>query len=323
MPNLLEVKDLEVTFAMRRANLIAVNGVSFDVQPGERMGLVGESGAGKSVIGFSILNLIGKPGYISRGNILFEGRDLARLTLEEMRSIRGNRISMIFQDPMMTLNPVLTVGTQMVETLQAHQAISLKEAQEIAAEKLRLVQISSPAKRLSQYPHEFSGGMRQRIVIAIALITRPGLMIADEPTTALDVTIQAQILDLLYDLTDQEGSGLILITHDLAVVSQMTRKIAVLYAGHIVEMGPTIDVIQHPLHPYTNGLIHALPQTAGGQKRLTQIPGGMPSLYSTPKGCPFNPRCSDRIDICTEELPQLMPVQGSDRLVSCHVHGKG
>lgn len=323
MVHLLEVKDLEVSFAMRRGNLKAVNRVSFDLEPGERMGLVGESGAGKSVIAFSILNLIGKPGFISRGNIFFEGRDLARISAEDMRAIRGNRISMIFQDPMMTLNPVLTVGVQITETLLAHRNISKKEAREIAAEKLNQVKISSPFKRLDQYPHEFSGGMRQRIVIAIALVTDPSLIIADEPTTALDVTIQAQILDLLYELTEQQGLGLILITHDLAVVSQMTSKIAVLYAGYIMESGPTAEIIGNPLHPYTQGLIAALPQSAGNRKRLIQIPGMMPSLYSMPAGCPFHPRCDFREDICGAEMPKLMPSEREGCFLACHTFGKG
>lgn len=319
MSSLLEVRNLEVTFAMRRATLKAVNGVSFCIQPGERFGLVGESGAGKSVIGFSIINLISKPGFISNGEILFEGVDLTKLSEEDMRTIRGNRISMIFQDPMMTLNPVLTIGTQMVETLQAHRHISTKDAREIAVEKLKQVQIPSPHKRLDQYPHEFSGGMRQRIVIAIALITQPKLIIADEPTTALDVTIQAQILDLIYELTEQEGVGLILITHDLAVVSQMTSKLAVLYAGHIVETGMTESIIQNPQHPYTRGLINALPQSAPSYKRLMQIPGLMPSLYNIPTGCPFHPRCGERLDICSTNMPKITVMNGTPNAIACHV----
>jgi peptide/nickel transport system ATP-binding protein len=239
MAHLLEVRDLEVKFALRFGELTAINGVSLTLDKGERLGLVGESGAGKSVTGFAIINLISKPGFISDGCVLFEGVELNRLSDEKMRNIRGNRISMIFQDPMMTLNPVLTIGTQMVETLQAHQDVSKKAAEEVALEKLQKVQIPSPGKRFKQYPHEFSGGMRQRIIIAIALLTNPALIIADEPSTALDVTIQAEIMDLLLELCESEETGLILITHDLAVVSQVTEKISVMYAGKIVESGLT------------------------------------------------------------------------------------
>jgi len=236
------------------------------------------------VTGFAIINLISKPGYISGGSVIFEGKDLTRLTDEEMRHIRGNLIGMIFQDPMMTLNPVLTIGTQMVETLQAHMNISRKDAEQIALKKLRMVQIPSPEKRLQQYPHEFSGGMRQRIVVAIALLADPALIIADEPTTALDVTIQAEIMELLLELCESEGTGLILITHDLAVVSQVTQKIAVMYAGKIVEAGQTEDIIDNPLHPYTQGLIKALPDGRNPGTRLNQIPGVMPSLIDIPPG---------------------------------------
>ena len=237
MTHLLEVKDLEVKFALRLGELTAINGVSFTLDKGERLGIVGESGAGKSVTGFAIINLLSKPGYISAGKFLFEGQELNRLPEEQMREIRGNRISMIFQDPMMTLNPVLTISTQMVETVLAHQNVSKAEAMDIALEKLKKVHIPSPEKRLHQYPHECSGGMRQRIVAAIALLTNPALIIADEPTTALDVTIQAEIMDLLLELCESEKMGFILITHDLSVVSQVTEKIAVMYAGKIVVAG--------------------------------------------------------------------------------------
>ena len=315
---LLEVSDLTVKFALRKGTLPAVSDVSFNLNRGERLGLVGESGAGKSVTGFAILNLISKPGFIDTGRIVLEGEEISSFPEEEMRKVRGNRISMIFQDPMMTLNPVLTIGTQMVETLQAHRNISRAEAEAIALDKLRQVYIPSPEKRLKQYPHEFSGGMRQRIVIAIALLTDPALIVADEPTTALDVTIQAEIMDLLLKLCSGHNMGLILITHDLAVVSQVTQKIAVMYAGRIIEMGLTKDIITNPLHPYTQGLIHALPQSGRSRgARLAQIPGIMPSLYNMPKGCAFNPRCTKKCAICTDEMPALLSRE-SGSLVACH-----
>lgn len=321
MGHLLEVQDLEVKFALRMGDLTAINGVSFTLDRGERLGLVGESGAGKSVTGFAIINLISKPGYISGGSVVFEDRDLTGLTGEGMRHIRGNLISMIFQDPMMTLNPVLTIGTQMVETLQAHMNISRKDAEQIALEKLRKVQIPSPEKRLRQYPHEFSGGMRQRIVVAIALLADPALIIADEPTTALDVTIQAEIMELLLELCESEGTGLILITHDLAVVSQVTQKIAVMYAGKIVEAGQTEDIIDNPLHPYTQGLIKALPDGRNPGTRLNQIPGVMPSLIDIPPGCSFHPRCTIRGDICRYESPALREIPGYRNMAACHMLG--
>ncbi|MCP4109262.1 MAG: ABC transporter ATP-binding protein [Desulfobacteraceae bacterium] len=316
MEHLLEVKDLEVKFALRSGSLAAINGVSFTLDKGERLGLVGESGAGKSVTGFAIINLISKPGYISKGNIFFGGKELTRLSDEAIRDIRGNRISMIFQDPMMTLNPVLTIGAQMTETIRAHKKISKKEAEDIALEKLQKVHIPSPARRLKQYPHEFSGGMRQRIVIAIALLTDPALIIADEPTTALDVTIQAEIMDLLLELCESEDMGLILITHDLAVVSQVTEKIAVMYAGKIVESGRTEDIISNPMHPYTQGLIKALPESRQRGSRLNQIPGIMPSLMNMPPGCAFHPRCTVCDPVCQEKSPEY--IIADDRKIACH-----
>ncbi len=314
---LLSVRGLKVNFKLRDKILTAVDEVSFDLKPGERLGLVGESGAGKSVTGFGIINLISKPGYISSGSVFFEGRDLPKLDPEEMRKIRGNRISMIFQDPMMTLNPVLTVGEQMVETLKAHDSITTKEAEAIALDKLRKVAIPSPEKRLKQYPHEFSGGMRQRIVIAIALLTSPSLIIADEPTTALDVTIQADIMELLLHLCESESMSLVLITHDLAVVSQVAERVAVMYAGRIVELTHTKELLEAPQHPYTQGLLAALPQNVSRRKRLNQIPGVMPSLTKNVGGCRFNERCSRCTDICKKSIPDLLKKTNGSH-VACH-----
>ncbi len=319
MSHLLEVNDLEVKFALRFGDLTAINGVNFALDKGERLGIVGESGAGKSVTGFAIINLLSKPGYISAGQVLFEGQELNRLPEEDMRKIRGNRISMIFQDPMMTLNPVLTISTQMVETVLAHEKVSKAEAVDIALVKLKKVHIPSPEKRIHQYPHECSGGMRQRIVVAIALLTNPALIIADEPTTALDVTIQAEIMDLLQELCESEKMGLILITHDLAVVSQVTERIAVMYAGKIVEIGSTQAIIHAPEHPYTQGLIKALPGSLQPGSRLNQIPGMMPTLTDIPPGCAFHPRCAISDTVCRMEVPVLISRRDRDRLTACHM----
>ena len=319
MDHLLEVKDLEVKFALRFGDLTAINGVNFSLNRGERLGIVGESGAGKSVTGFAIINLLSKPGYISSGQIIFEGREINRLAEEDMREIRGNRISMIFQDPMMTLNPVLTIRTQMIETVLAHENVSKAEAADIALDKLRKVHIPSPETRIDQYPHECSGGMRQRIVVAIALLTNPALIIADEPTTALDVTIQAEIMDLLLELCESDKMGLILITHDLGVVSQVTERIAVMYAGKIVEIGPTQAVIHNPEHPYTQGLLKALPGSLQPGARLNQIPGMMPTLTDIPPGCAFHPRCGTRNTVCQMEVPALISRRDHNRMTACHV----
>ena len=313
---LLRVKNLEVVFPLRTGLVTAIKDVSFDLNKGERIGIVGESGAGKSVSAFAILNLISKPGYLSSGSIEFNGKDLAALDEEQMRQIRGNEISMIFQDPMMTLNPVLTIGTQMKETVLAHRKMSSHQAGKIAIEKLKAVQIPAAETRLEQYPHELSGGMRQRVVIAIALLSDPSIIIADEPTTALDVTIQAEILELLLQLCNNFNVGLILITHDLGVVAEVTQRILVMYAGRVIEQGPTNEVIAGPEHPYTQGLIGALPQNTHPGHRLNQIPGVMPSLQDIPAGCPFHNRCGYVQDICRKQLPEL--VTDSERAVACH-----
>ena len=313
---LLSVNNLEVAFPLRAGTVTAVRDVSFELDQGERLGIVGESGAGKSVSAFAILNLISKPGYMSAGKIYFDGTCLSDLSESEMQQIRGNRISMIFQDPMMTLNPVLTIGTQMEETILAHRNTRRTVARDIAVEKLRAVQIPSAETRLKQYPHELSGGMRQRVVIAIALLTDPQLIIADEPTTALDVTIQAEILELLLHLCNEFNVGLILITHDLGVVSQVTQRVLVMYAGRVIEQGETSSIIESPKHPYTQGLIAALPEMTTPGEKLNQIPGVMPTLQDIPSGCPFHNRCKFLQQICCTTLPDL--TARDSRAVACH-----
>ncbi len=322
MEQLLYIRHLNVDFVLREKTLRAVRDVSLTINKGERLGIVGESGAGKSVLGFSIINLISKPGKITGGEVMFDGEDISKYSYDEMRKIRGNKISIIFQDPMMTLNPVLTIGTQMKETILAHMDVSAKEAEAICLEKLKKVYIPSPEKRLKQYPHEFSGGMRQRIIIAISLLTDPSLIIADEPTTALDVTIQAEIMDLLLELCETDNMGLILITHDLAVVSEVTQRIAVLYAGRVVEIGPTEQIIGNPQHPYTQGLLKALPEMADGENRLNQIPGMMPSLFNMPDGCPFEPRCKEKKEHCTQTVPGLIELENGAQ-VACFAREGG
>ncbi len=314
--SLLSVRDLTVKFAMRDNTVTALNQISFDLGKGERLGIVGESGAGKSITGFSLMNLISKPGFIDNGKILFEGQDIVQMSDADLRTIRGNRMAMIFQDPMVTLNPVLTIGQQMVETLQAHRDLTRQDAEKIAVMKLREVYIPSPEDRLNQYPHELSGGMRQRIIIAIALLLDPQLIIADEPTTALDVTIQADIMELLLELCQSNNVGLILITHDLGVVSQMTERTLVMYAGRIIEAGRTREIINDPQHPYTQGLINALPQQTLPGHRLKQIPGNMPSLANVPPGCPFSPRCDYAVDLCRTTLPKIVSYGQVE--VACH-----
>ena len=313
---LLSVNNLEVAFPLRTGTVTAIRDVSFELNQGERLGIVGESGAGKSVSAFAILSLISKPGYMSAGKIYFDGICLSDLNESEMQQIRGNRISMIFQDPMMTLNPVLTIGTQMEETILAHSKTKRADARAIAVEKLRAVQIPSAETRLKQYPHELSGGMRQRVVIAIALLTDPQLIIADEPTTALDVTIQAEILDLLLHLCNEFNVGLILITHDLGVVSQVTQRVLVMYAGRVIEQGKTSSIIENPKHPYTQGLIAALPEMTTPGEKLNQIPGVMPTLQDIPSGCPFHNRCKFVQQICRTTVPELKA--HDSRSVACH-----
>jgi peptide/nickel transport system ATP-binding protein len=305
----LEVRNLRTHFFTRAGVVKAVDDVSFTVERGKVLGLVGESGSGKTVTGFSILGLVDPPGRIVGGQILFQGRDLAQLSEEEMRDLRGNRIAMIFQDPMMTLNPVLRVDTQMIETVLAHRKVSREEARQRARDALGMVGIPSPDERLKSYPHQFSGGMRQRVAIAIALLHEPDLIVADEPTTALDVTIQGQILAEVQKLAATTGTSLIWITHDLSVVAGLADDIAVMYAGRIVEKGPVSDVLDAPLHPYTAGLIGSVPSRNRRGEPLRQIPGMTPSLLNLPPGCAFRTRCPRAAEACLAEpaIRDLLP----------------
>ena len=311
---LLDVRDLVTAFATRDGELRAVDGVSLTLDHGEILGLVGESGSGKSVTGFSILGLVDPPGRVLGGSVRFDGQELIGADPETLRSLRGRRIAMIFQDPMMTLNPVLSVETQMVETVLAHERTSRASARERALAALGRVGIASPAERLAQYPHQFSGGMRQRVAIAIALLHRPALIIADEPTTALDVTVQGQILYEMQQLVRDAGSALIWITHDLAVVAGLADRVAVMYAGRIVEEGAVGDVLDAPLHPYTRGLLDSVPANNPVGSRLRQIPGMTPSLLRLDSGCAFRARCTRAVPAC-KAMPELALAAG--RRVRC------
>ncbi|WP_394691788.1 ABC transporter ATP-binding protein [Hoeflea sp.] len=297
---ILSVENLRTHFFTRAGTIKAVDGVSFDLTKGEIMGLVGESGSGKTVTGFSLLGLVDAPGRITEGSIKLNGTELTTLSQRDLRSRRGRDISMIFQDPIATLNPMLTIGQQMKLAIDAHERLSRRAAEARAAEFLTQVGIPSAKARLRAYPHEFSGGMRQRVAIAIALLHRPSVIVADEPTTALDVSIQAQILFQMRDLAAETGTAMIWISHDLAVVSSLASKLAVMYAGRIVEQGPTATLLRDPRHPYTAGLIASLPATAAPGALLTQIPGTTPSLLSLPPGCPFAPRCDRAANQCNE-----------------------
>ena len=317
MTPLLSVRDLRTWFHTFTGVVKAVNGVSFDLMPGEIMGLVGESGGGKSVVGFSILGLIDPPGRIEGGQILFDGRDLAQLPEDALRRIRGREIGMVFQDPMTSLNPVQTIGRQMDEVLRLHTTLDARARRTRCIEMLESVGISQAGDRLRAYPHQFSGGMRQRVVIAIAMLARPRLIIADEPTTALDVTIQSQILKLMRRQIAEEGASMILVTHDLAVVAEMVDKITVLYCGKVVETGPVREVIDTPAHPYTRGLIDSIPNPAHRLPRLNQIPGTVPDVRNLPAGCSFRDRCPRAQAICAENEPPLTPQRGGQH-AACH-----
>jgi oligopeptide/dipeptide ABC transporter ATP-binding protein len=297
---LLDVKGLQTSFHTRDGVVRAVDGIDFHVDRGEILGLVGESGCGKSVTSMSVLRLIAKPGQIEAGTVTFDGRDLLKIPADEMRKIRGDRISMIFQQPQSSLNPVWDVGRQIGEVLEIHRNMKRKAARDRALELLRMVGIPDPMRRLSSFPHEMSGGMAQRVMIAMALACEPELLIADEPTTALDVTIQAQILDLIRELRRETGTAVILITHDLGVVAEMCDRVAVMYAGEIVEQAETVELFRKPLHPYTRGLIDSIPVVGETRERLAVIPGNVPNLIDLPPACRFAPRCQTRV---TEEVP--------------------
>jgi peptide/nickel transport system ATP-binding protein len=314
-PALLQVRDLRTHFETRAGTIKAVDGISFTLERGEILGLVGESGSGKSVTGFSLIGLLDPPGRIAAGSVMFQGKELVGLPQAEMRKLRGKRIAMIFQDPAATLNPVLTIGQQMAMAVQAHGGGGDGAALALAARSLARVGIPDAAARLNAYPHEFSGGMRQRVAIAIALLHEPELIIADEPTTALDVSIQAQILAEMKTLAQESGTALIWISHDLAIVSSLADRVIVLYLGRIMEFGPVADVLRAPLHPYTRGLLDSLPAMADPGQTLRQIPGSTPSPLNVTPGCPFAPRCSQADDLCRSEPP---PVGDQRHGAFCH-----
>ncbi|MDT9027383.1 ABC transporter ATP-binding protein [Rossellomorea yichunensis] len=322
MNQVLSVQDLHVHFSTYGGEVKAVRGVSFDLHKGETLAIVGESGCGKSVTSQSIMRLIpSPPGKVTNGRILFKGKDLLDVTEPQMRKIRGADISMIFQDPMTALNPTLTIGEQIIEGILQHNDVSKKLARQKAIEMLTLVSIPNPEERLKQYPHQFSGGMRQRIVIAMSLVCEPDVIIADEPTTALDVTIQAQILELFKEIQQKTGVSIILITHDLGVVAQVADRIAVMYAGKIVEEGTRREIFYHPQHPYTQGLLKSVPRLDLDGEDLIPIPGSPPDLFSPPVGCPFVPRCEKAMEVCDRVYPSKTQLS-DDHHVDCWLQDK-
>ncbi|MCA1298345.1 ABC transporter ATP-binding protein [Stappia indica] len=304
---LLSVENLRVEFPTRHGVLTAIDGISFSLREGEVLGVVGESGAGKSLTGAAVIGLLEPPGRIAGGEIRLKGERIDTLSPAALRRVRGKRIGMVFQDPLTSLNPLFTIGDQIIETIMTHLPVSEAEARKRAIALLDEVGIPAAAQRLSAYPHQFSGGMRQRVVIALALCAEPELVIADEPTTALDVSVQAQIIHLLQRICRDHRTAVMLITHDMGVIAETADRVAVMYSGRIAEIGPVRDVIANPRHPYTVGLMGAIPTLSGDQQRLTQIPGAMPRLDAIPSGCAFNPRCAQAFDRCRRERPALMP----------------
>jgi peptide/nickel transport system ATP-binding protein len=315
---LLEVKNLRVEFPTRRGTLVALDDISFDIAPGEILGVVGESGAGKSLTGSAIIGLLDPPGRVASGEIRFDGRRIDNLPYEEMRKVRGRQIGAIFQDPLTSLNPLYTIGRQLVETIQTHLPVNAAEARKRAVRLLEETGIPAAEARIDQYPHQFSGGMRQRVVIALALAAEPKLIVADEPTTALDVSIQAQIISLLKRLCKDHGAAVMLVTHDMGVIAETCDRVAVMYAGRIAEIGPVHDVIHSPAHPYTVGLMGSIPAMDDDRERLLQIDGAMPRLTAIPKGCAFNPRCPRVFERCRVERPELIDA-GRTR-AACWLH---
>ena len=315
---LLSVERLRVEFPTRRGLLVAVDDVSFAIAPGEVLGVVGESGAGKSLTGAAIIGLIDPPGRIGAGQVLLDGRRIDNLPAEAMRRVRGREIGAVFQDPLTSLNPLYTIGRQLIETITTHLDMSPAQARQRALDLLAEVGISAPKRRIDHYPHQFSGGMRQRVVIALALAAKPKLIIADEPTTALDVSIQAQIIALLKRLCRDHGTAVMLITHDMGVIAETADRVAVMYAGRIVEIGPVADVIHQPQHPYTRGLMGSIPSIVDEREQLAQIDGAMPRLTAIPAGCPFHPRCAYAFDRCRVERPELL--RAATSLAACWLH---
>ncbi|MDO5290900.1 MAG: ABC transporter ATP-binding protein [Pseudomonadota bacterium] len=316
--SLLEVKNLIVEFPNRRGTLRALDDISFSIAPGEILGVVGESGAGKSLTGASIIGLLEPPGRVAGGQILLEGQRIDNLPHEQMRYIRGRKIGAIFQDPLTSLNPLYTVGRQLVETIMTHLPVSKAEARQRAIDLLKDTGIPAAEQRIDHYPHQFSGGMRQRVVIALALAAEPKLIVADEPTTALDVSIQAQIISLLKRVCRERGAAVMLITHDMGVIAETCDRVAVMYAGRVAEIGPVHEVINHPAHPYTAGLMASIPDMDSDRDTLNQIDGAMPRLNAIPPGCAFNPRCPRVFDRCRSQRPDLMPAGATQ--AACWLH---
>lgn len=315
---LLDVRNLRIEFPTRRGTLVAVDDVSLTIAPGEVLGVVGESGAGKSLTGAAIIGLLEPPGRIAHGEVFLNGKRIDNLPADAMRKIRGREIGAIFQDPLTSLNPLYTVGRQLIETIQTHLDVSQTDARKRAIKLLADTGIPAPERRIDQYPHQFSGGMRQRVVIALALSAEPKLLIADEPTTALDVSIQAQIITLLKRLCRDHGTAVMLVTHDMGVIAETADRVAVMYSGRIAEVGPVADVIHRPQHPYTIGLMGSIPSMTQDNERLAQIDGAMPRLTAIPTGCAFHPRCPRVFDRCSRERPGLMPAGTSQ--ASCWLH---